>query len=378
MNADRLHSTFLELIAIESPSQHEARMAAACADALRSIGFQVEVDSSAARTGSDTGNLIARLPGTAPGRVAFCAHMDTVSPCEGIQVVREPAPDGTGDVYCSAGATILSADDKAGVAAILEGVRAAVEAGGPRPDITVLLTTCEEQSLQGASALADDVLEAGVPCFVLDADGAPGTIIAEAPCHYTLRACVTGRAAHAGVEPEAGVPAIRIAAEAIAAMPLGRLDDATTANIGLIEGGVAVNIVPAECIVEGECRSIFRDRAEAQRAAMETALREAAERNGGSVQVEWALDYPEIAFQQDDPLIDLLKRAMTACGLTPVLHRTGGGADANVLGQKGARAITLGIGMANFHSVDEFIRTDHLEETARLVEAIISAAAMAA
>lgn len=374
MNADRLHSTFLELIAIESPSQHEARMAAACADELRSMGFQVEVDSSAARTGSDTGNLIAHLPGTAPGRVAFCAHMDTVSPCEGIQAVREPASDGGGDVYRSAGATILSADDKAGVAAILEGVRAAVEAGGPRPDITVLLTTCEEQSLQGASALADDALEAGVPCFVLDADGAPGAIIAEAPCHYTLRARVTGRAAHAGVEPEAGVPAIRIAAEAVAAMPLGRLDDATTANIGRIEGGVAVNIVPAECIVEGECRSVFRDRAEAQRCAMEAALRDAAERNGGSVEVEWTLDYPEIVFQEDDPLIDLLKRAMDACGLIPTLHRTGGGADANVLGQKGARAITLGIGMTNFHSTDECIRTDHLEETARLVEALVAEA----
>lgn len=375
MNADRLHRTFLDLVAIESPSQHEARMAAACADALRDMGFQVETDESAARTGSDTGNLIAHLPGTAPGHVAFCAHMDTVCPCEGIQVVRESAADGEGDVYRSAGPTILSADDKAGVAAILEGVRAAIESAVPRPDITVLFTTCEEQSLQGASALADDVLEGDVPCFVLDADGAPGTIIAEAPCHYTMRACVAGRAAHAGVEPEAGVPAIRIAAEAVAAMPLGRLDDATTANIGCIEGGVAVNIVPAECVIEGECRSIFRECAEAQRQAMETALHESAERNGGSVQVEWVLDYPEIAFQESDPLIDLLKRAMSACGLAPMLHRTGGGADANVLGQKGARAITLGIGMTNFHSVDEFIRTDHLEDAARLVEALVEESA---
>lgn len=372
MDAERLHRTFLDLVAIESPSQHEAQMASACAEELRGMGFQVSFDDTAARTGSDTGNLIARLAGTAPGRVAFCAHMDTVRPCEGIAVVREVL-DGA-EVYRSAGQTILSADDKAGVAAILEGVRAAVESGRPRPDITVLLTTCEEQSLQGASALDAGTFEQGTPCFVLDADGAPGSIIAEAPCHYTMSARVMGRAAHAGVEPEAGVPAIRIAAEAIAAMPLGRLDDATTANIGLIEGGVAVNIVPASCIVEGECRSIFRERAEAQRAAMEEALRSAAARHGGSVEVDWVLDYPEIAFEEDDPLIGLLRRAMRTCGLQPELHRTGGGADANVLASKGARAITLGIGMANFHSTEEYIRVQDLESTARLVEALVEEA----
>ncbi|WP_165252659.1 M20/M25/M40 family metallo-hydrolase [Adlercreutzia sp. ZJ304] len=372
MNVDRLHSTFLELVGVESPSYHEAKMAALCASKLRDCGFQVEIDGSAEQTGSDTGNLIAHLPGTARGHVAFCAHMDTVLPCAGIEVVRES--DEKGDIYRSAGETILSADDKAGVAAILEGVRSSIEAADPRPDITILLTTCEEQSLVGASALATDVFSNNVPCFVLDADGAPGTIIAEAPNHYTMRARISGKAAHAGVEPEAGVSAIRIAAEAIAQMPLGRLDDATTANVGVVKGGVAVNIVPDTCIVEGECRSIFPERAETLRNAMEAALMEAAARHGGSAEVDWTLDYPEIVFAETDPIIDMLKRAMHSCGLQPNMHRTGGGADANILGRCGACAITLGIGMTNFHSVDEYIYVQDLEDSARLVEALIKEA----
>lgn len=345
-------------------------MAKYCRDRLISLGFEVSVDNSAELTGSNTGNIIANLPGTVPGHVAFCAHMDTVKPCIGIKVVREN-DENLGEVYRSADQTILSADDKAGVAAILEGVASAIEDGVPRPNITVLFTTCEEISLVGATALASDVLEGGVPCFVLDADGRPGTIIYEAPCHFTMRASIYGRAAHAGVEPEAGISAIRIAAEAIENMPLGRLDDATTANIGVVSGGVATNIVPEYCTLEGECRSVFRNRAEMQRRAMEDALREAAERNGGKVDIEWSFDYPEIVIGKDDPLIKHLTAAMTSFGLTPHLYRTGGGADANILGQKGARAITLGIGMTNFHSSDEFIALQDIEDSAALVRALI-------
>ena len=259
MNPDRVLESFLEMVAIESPSWHEAPMAAYCAEKLAEMGFTVTFDASAAETGSDTGNLIAHLPGTVPGRIGFSAHLDTVKPCAGIEAVieqRHICDDITcrmAEVVYSAGETILSADDKAGIAAIFEGLRSVLESGTPRPDITVLLTTCEEQSLLGAGALADDALawpenlpaatpeaerDGRFPLFVLDADGAPGTIIMGAPYHWTLRARIEGRAAHAGVEPEEGVSAIQIAAAAVAAMPLGRIDECTTANVGRIEGGV--------------------------------------------------------------------------------------------------------------------------------------------
>lgn len=341
-------------------------MASRCAEELRALGFSVRFDDSATHTGSDTGNLIAYAPGTRPGHIVLSAHMDTVEPCAGIEPV---VVDG---VLRSAGDTILSADDKAGVAAILEGLRATIESGAPRPDITVVFTTCEELSLLGVGALAADALPSGAPCYVLDADGAPGTVIVESPCHYTLHASFTGRAAHAGVEPEAGVSAILMAAAALDSMPIGRIDEVTTANIGLIEGGRAVNIVPDACVIAGECRSLYRDRADAQRDAMTKALKGAAERFGGSVDVEWHLDYDAVLYDEDDELVQGIVRAAHEAGLTPRFLYSGGGADANVLISRGVRALTLGVGMANFHSVDECITVADLENSARLVEALIA------
>lgn len=402
MSSSRVLDSFLEMVAIESPSWHEAPMAAYCAEQLAALGFTVSFDASAAETGSDTGNLIAHLPGTAPGRVAFSAHLDTVKPCAGIEAVieqRHICDDVTcrmAEVVCSAGDTILSADDKAGIAAIFEGVRSVVESGAPRPDLTVLLTTCEEQSLLGASALAPDALAwpaelpaasrgteaeallgdgpdaTPVPLFVLDADGAPGTIIMGAPYHWTLRARIEGRAAHAGVEPEEGVSAIGAAAMALVAMPLGRIDECTTANVGRIEGGVAVNVVPAVCELEGECRSLYEDRVVAQRDVMTAAIQDAAAACGARAEVAWTLDYPAVVHEPGDAIVARLEAAAQAAGLTSRHANSGGGADANVLATKGADAITLGVGMTNFHSVDEYIEVADLQAMARYVEAIIA------
>lgn len=365
MNPQRLLDLFFEFVRIESPSRHEAAMAARCADELRDLGFAVRFDGSAAQTGSDTGNLVAHLPGTAKGSVALSAHLDTVRPCAGIEPVVVEG------VVRSAGDTILSADDKAGVAAILEGVRAVVESGAPRPDLTVLLTTCEELHLLGSGALAADELPQGAPCYVLDADGAPGTVIVGAPCHWSFEARFAGKAAHAGVAPEEGVSAIAMAAAAVAAMPLGRIDEATTANVGMIRGGLETNVVPESCELAGECRSLYDERAEAQKAAMTAALEDAAARFGGAVEVEWTKSYGAVLYDEDDELVQGIARAARAAGLEPRLHRSGGGADANVLAARGVRAITLGIGMAAFHSPDEHIKVADLEGAARLAEALI-------
>lgn len=366
MQANRLLDLFCELVRIESPSFSEAAMAARCAEELTSLGFEVRFDDSAPRVGSDTGNLIARLPGTRPGQVVFSAHMDTVQPCAGIQPV---VVDG---IVRSAGDTILSADDKAGVAAIFEALRSTLEADAPRPDITVLLTTCEEQHLLGSSALAEGELPEGAPCYVLDADGAPGTVITGAPCHWTLNASFSGRAAHAGVCPEEGVSAIAMAAAAVAAMPLGRIDEATTANIGCIEGGGATNVVPDACALAGECRSLYAERAEAQKAAMSEALEAAAARFGGEVSIEWTKSYDAVLFDEEDDIVQGIVRAARASGLEPRFQHSGGGSDANVLAACGVRPITLGVGMVDFHSADEHIAVADLEGAARLVEALIA------
>lgn len=370
MNADRLLALFERLVKVESPSWHEAEMAKVCEEELRSLGFSVTFDDSAKATGSDTGNLLAFRKGSAEGCVVFSAHMDTVLPCASIEVRR--VEDERGEVLCSAGETILSADDKAGIAAIFEGIRATIEAGHALPSIYVLLTTCEEQSLLGSSSfmLAHEL--SGLDCFVLDADGAPGGVICQAPCHHTMSVTIHGKSAHAGVEPEVGVSAIEVAAAAIGAMELGRLDDATTANVGVIEGGIATNIVAETCRFTAECRSVLPERADAVKQQVSDAVRRACERFGAHADITWDVDYPEVNCAEDSDIVMRAKRAIDACELPFSAVRTGGGADANCLRGMGVNAITLAIGMTNFHSTNEYIKVQDFLDDARLVEALIT------
>ena len=171
--------------------------------------------------------------------------------------------------------------------------------------------------------------------------------------------------------PEDGVSAIAMAAAAVAAMPLGRLDEATTANIGVIAGGRETNVVPEACTLRGECRSLYPDRAEAQKAAMTAALEQAAARFGGSVDIDWTFSYGAVLYDEDDALVQTAARAARAAGLEPCFRHDGGGSDANVLAARGVRAVTLGVGMAAFHSPEEHISVADLEGTARLVEALV-------
>lgn len=392
MSTQRIIDVFTEMAAIYSPTYHEAPMARYLVEKLGSLGFAVELDDTAAMTGSDTGNVIGRLAGTAAGHVSFSAHMDTVEPGEGIEciVVTDVVDGEECELIKSAGNTILSADDKAGIAAIFEGVERAIEAGAPRPNITVVFTVGEEKGLLGASALSADAFawpadlagedehpdaagqDAPLACFVLDAGGAPGTIVSASPAHYLMNATFKGRAAHAGAAPEEGISAIQMASCAIAAMPLGRIDEKTTANIGTIKGGSAMNVIPSECVLVGECRSHADDALEAQRAAMDLACRNAAERFGGEVELEWKLEYPRTVLVEGGLTESKLRRAIEACGFTAELQVTGGGSDANVLGALGVDAVCIGMGMTLYHTCDEYIKVADLEGSARLVEAIIA------
>ncbi len=368
MNADRLLNLFCELARIDSPSQKEAAMAARCQAELEDLGFSVTFDDSMRETGSDTGNLLAVRKGEVEGKLILSAHMDTVEPGCGIEpVVRD------GVIY-SAGETILSADDKSGIAPIFEALRSLIEQGEPLPEVWVLLTTCEELHLLGASAFDVARLPANAPLYVLDADGPAGTIIQGAPCHYTFEATFHGTAAHAGVEPERGASAVLMAANAITRMPLGRLDARTTANVGIIGGGGATNVVPETCTVAGECRSLSVERADAERDAITRALKDAAAQAGGSVDVAWHVDYLAVEYAADDPIIEGVVAAARAAGLEAHLHYSGGGADANIHASRGVSAITLSTGMANFHSTEEYLSIDDLNGTCRLVEELIRGA----
>jgi tripeptide aminopeptidase len=278
---------------------------------------------------------------------------------------------GDDGIIRSQGNTILASDDKSGIAAIFEALRSLIETGESLPTVFVLLSTCEELSLLGSGAFDVNALPQGAPLYVFDADGAPGTIITKAPSHYTFEACFTGKSAHAGVEPEAGISAIRMAANAIANMPLGRLDECTTANVGLIDGGREVNIVPETCTIKGECRSFYEERLVPVRAALEDACVQAAAQAGGSVNVSWRVDYKAVLYKEDHPVVQAVVRAAERAGLTPRIAQSGGGADANKYASQGIPAITLGTGMTNFHTTQEHIALADLEGLTRLIEELL-------
>jgi len=360
-NANRLLDTFLEAVRIDSPSGEEAAFGRWCAARLTALGCEVRFDDTAKQTGSDTGNLIADLAGTAEGlTVVLSAHLDTVEPGRGIVPIVE---DG---IVRSSGETVLGSDDKAGVAAIFESLAVLRDSGRPHARVRVLLSTSEEVGLRGASALDPADCEGDV-CLVLDAAGDVGGIITGAPTHYTFSATFRGIASHAGVEPEKGCSAIVMAARAVAAMQLGRLDDVTTANVGEIHGGGATNVVAAECSLAGECRSLDRARVEQVRDAMDTAMRAAASEGGGSVTVEWVRQYDGYLFDDDDQAVEIVAAAIRAAGFEPRTFTTGGGSDANMLASKGLPAVALSCGMTDVHGTAETIAVSDMEGMVRVL-----------
>jgi tripeptide aminopeptidase len=293
--------------------------------------------------------------------------MDTVEPTDELQPFLE---DG---IFRNAKRTILGADDKVAIAAILHATELLRAAGASFPTFELFFTVCEEQGLVGAKHLGDTVLSSPVAA-VFDASGPVGGITAKAPSQQALYAAFHGRAAHAGVEPERGRSAIQAAAIAIAAMNLGRLDDETSANIGVIQGGVACNIVPDLCEVKGECRSHDEEKLARVAASMVDALEEGAADGGVDVDISLVHEYRAFALSGRSAAVRLSKAAIAAIGLAPNVKTAGGGSDANVLNGRGLSTVNLDAGMMQVHSPDEHVA---LEELTRLCELVLSLISLA-
>lgn len=363
VSRERLAETFLELVRIDSPSRQERDIADYLESRLRELGCTVEEDQTARAINGNAGNLIARLPGE--GRpVMLGAHMDTVEPG---RRVRPRVRDG---VVTSSGDTILGGDDKAGIAAILEAVRVIQAGGEARPPLEIVFTVAEEVGLLGAKHLDFGRLRSRMG-FILDSEGPPGQIIVRGPSQDRLVAVVIGQAAHAGICPEEGVNAIQAAARGIAGLRLGRIDAETTANIGVIRGGQATNIVPDRVTIEGETRSLD----DAKRAAMTEeiieGLKSGVRQSGAEIQTEVETLYQSFRLSPDAPVVALARRAMERLGITPRLDQSGGGSDANVFNAAGIPTANLSCGMQRVHSTAEFLRLDDLVASARLVLEII-------
>jgi tripeptide aminopeptidase len=351
---ERLLAEFVRLCEIESPSGRERTMADAVAAKLEALGLAVEEDSSAAETGSDAGNLLARLPGPPGARtILLCAHLDTVPLDAPVEVVRA---DG---VLRNRHRAILGADNKAAVAVILAAAGRLAREGSP-VGVELLFTTSEERALRGASAFDVGRLEAEFG-FVFDHATPIGELIVAAPTYYRVEASFRGAAAHAGIRPEEGRNAIAAAARAICTMRLGRLDHESTANAGRIEGGTAANVVAERCRVELETRSLDEAKAGELVKEMVDAVSRAASDADCDAECSVERLFRGYRLARSSPPVETAAAALRALAIEPVYVASGGGSDANALVAGGIPVLNVANGTERNHEPDESVTVEALE-----------------
>lgn len=363
---DRLLDLFLQLCQINAPSLGEREVVAWTKAWLIEQGFQVKEDDAGAKIGGNGNNLIATIPANTTGlpRVFLSAHFDTVEPTEGL-IIEER--DG---VFFSASDTILGADDKGGMAPAIEAALAMHESGEPHGDIVLLLSVAEEIGLKGADALDIESLNLDYG-FVLDTGPPVGTFVTKTAYHDKLDIEVIGKPAHAGKDPEKGINAIVVAAEAISGMRMGRIGPETTANLGVIEGGTGTNVVCASVRIKAEARSTSLVELEAQIDHMVQRFEEAARNHGTEVHIEHHRHYHAYDLDPASEVVRVAQEASRRLGFEPTLRTTLGGSDANIYNRKGVPSIVVATGMDKIHTHDEFISRKDLIDTARLTLEIL-------
>jgi tripeptide aminopeptidase len=359
---------FLELAAIPSPPGQERDVADRVIAELVSLGLEVDEDETGPSIGSTMGSLLARLEPTADGTPIFlCAHLDTVPPAASIEPVVE---DG---VVRNAGGTILGADNKAAVAAMIEGARRVLSDERTHAGLELLFTAKEEVGLRGAYAFDRSRLRAELG-YVYDQSAPIGEIVLGAPSAVSLEVTFRGRAAHAGIVPEEGRSAIAAASRAIADFRLGRIDPETSANVGVITGGTARNIVPETCTFLAEVRSHDDAKLADLVREMEETCAFAASLEECEVEVQTDRSYRAYRLRKSDPVVRIAEEALDRCRFTPSYSVIGGGADANVFNERGLPCAVLANGMAEIHTPDEHIAVADLEAMVDVTLALLDAA----
>ena len=375
VNRERLAANFTELCEIDSPSRQEGRISQRLQQLFRGLGaVEVAEDNSSSRTGSECGNLIIRFEGSLDLEpIFFSCHMDTVQPAQGVRVKR------IGDLFTSAGETILGSDDKSGIAACIEAMRLLREHKQPYRPVEFVITTCEEIGLVGAKALDPHRIRAKEG-YALDSGGF-AIVVTHAPAANRLTITVEGLAAHAGMHPERGVSALIVAAKALARVPSGRVDEETTCNFGTISGGTASNIVPEKVVIEAEVRSHSMEKLERLTEEIReifTATVAAWTDPGGEAQgrpsmtMEVRQDFPMMRLDQEDRVIRRVDAAARAIGMELSYEKAGGGSDANIFNGHGLATAIIATGMAQVHTTSEQVELQDMVDLTRLLVALLT------
>lgn len=368
VNKERLINRFIELVKIDSETRYEANFAEYLKRELVDLGLIVKEDHAKSLTDHEANNLICTLKGTNfhSHSIFFSSHMDTVTPGKSIN------PQIINNYIVSDGSTILGADDKAGIAVIFELIHLIKENNINHGDIQFIFTVGEESGLAGAKVIDRSLIHADFG-FVLDSDEPVGNLVVAAPYQTKFTVTIHGKSAHSGVAPEKGISAITTAAKAIAKMKLGRIDEETTANISYFKGGKKsqTNIVTDYVIIEGEARSIRKDKLERVTSEIKHYFSSTTKMYGAKSEIEFIEMYPGFSINHNHEVVKIAQRAAEKLQLPCQLLASGGGSDANIFNSFGVPTVNLSIGYEHIHTTNERIHVDELIRLAKLSVEIV-------
>lgn len=364
INRERLLSDFVQILKIKSPSKNEKELGSYVLKRLEKLGLKVKMDDTGNKIGGNAGNITGFLPSSDRSKknpLFFGAHLDTV-PLGG-EILPEIK---NGKIFNADKNCILGGDDKVAVAAILEALEVIRENKIKTCGIYVIFTVGEEIAILGAKKLNLKEIKAKYG-FVFDGEGDVGIIFNEAPYHDTMEFTITGKAVHAGIEPERGINSIKVASEAIANLKIGRIDNESTCNIGIINGGTATNIIPEKTYVKAEARSLNPEKLDRLTADIKAGFLKSAEKYGAKLKIKVEREYNGFKFGSDAVPIVIASKALRNMGIEPIIKSTGGGSDVNIYNSKGKISVDLSSGMEKVHSNNEYVKVAELEKLAGLI-----------
>jgi tripeptide aminopeptidase len=364
VNKERLLSDFIEILKIKSPSKNEMELGSYVIKRLEKLGIKAKMDDTGNKIGGNAGNITGFLASNNKSKktpLFFGAHLDTV-PLGG-EILPEIK---NGKIFNADKNCILGGDDKVAIAAILEALEVIRENDIKTCCLYLIFTVGEELTMLGAKNLDLKGIKAKYG-FVFDGDGDIGTIFNEAPYHDEMEFHITGKAVHAGVEPEKGISSIKVASEAISNLKIGRIDSESTCNIGIISGGTATNIIPEKTYVKAEARSLSPEKLDRLTSEIKAVFLSSAEKYGAKLKIKVKREYDGYKFETDIAPIRMALRALRNMGVVPVIRSTGGGSDVNIYNAKGKISVDLSSGMEKVHSNNEYVKVAELEKLAGLI-----------
>jgi tripeptide aminopeptidase len=364
INKERLLGDFIEILKIKSPSRNEMELGSYILKRLESLGIKAKMDDAGNKIGGNAGNITGFLSSSDKSKktpLFFGAHLDTV-PLGG-EILPEIK---NGKLFNADKNCILGGDDKVAVAAILEALEVIKENKIKTCGIYLIFTVGEEIAMLGAKNLDLKEIKAKYG-FVFDGEGDIGTIFNEAPYHDTMEFTITGKAVHAGIEPERGINSIKVASEAIANLKIGRIDSESTCNIGIISGGTATNIIPEKTYIKAEARSLNPEKLDRLTDDIKKGFLRSAEKYGAKLKTKVEREYSGFKYEIDAVPIIMASKALGNMGIEPAIRSTGGGSDVNIYNSKGKVSVDLSSGMEKVHSSNEYVKVEELEKLAGLI-----------